>query len=180
MSDNPLKNINLFLIGMMGTGKTTIGEVLARRMGYYFFDTDALIERVSQRTIPDIFATEGEAGFREIESKILAEISAYTKSVIATGGGIVTKQLNWSYLHHGCIVWLDAPLELIRKRIAKDENRPLRANLEELIERRKPLYGQADIRIAIEAEQTPETIVDRILEAIPTILKTAKDNPRSP
>jgi shikimate kinase len=171
MTENPLKNINLFLIGMMGTGKTTIGEVLARRMGYYFFDTDVIIERVSQQTIPDIFSTQGEAGFRKIESQVLAEISAYTKSVIATGGGIVTQQLNWSYLHHGCIVWLDAPVELIRERIATDENRPLRVNLEELIQQRKPLYGQADLRISIEAEQTPDSIVDRILEAIPKVLK---------
>jgi shikimate kinase len=173
MNDNLLKNLNLFLIGMMGTGKTTVGEVLARRMGYYFFDTDILIERVSQKTIPEIFAMEGELGFREIESRVLAEISAYTKSVVATGGGIITQQQNWSYLHHGCVVWLDAPLDLIRERIATDENRPLKANLEELLQLREPLYRQADIKIEIAAGYTPENIVDRILEAIPSVLKTA-------
>jgi shikimate kinase len=173
MNDNLLKNLNLFLIGMMGTGKTTVGEILARRIGYYFFDTDVLIEQVSQKTIPEIFAMEGELGFREIESRVLAEISAYTKSVVATGGGIITQQQNWSYLHHGCVVWLDAPLDLIRERIATDENRPLKANLEELLQLREPLYRQADIKIEIAAGSTPENIVDRILEAIPSVLKTA-------
>ncbi len=173
MNDNLLKNLNLFLIGMMGTGKTTVGKALAQRMGYYFFDTDILIEQVSKKTIPEIFAMEGEVGFREIESQVLAEISAHTKSVVATGGGIITQQQNWSYLHHGCVVWLDAPLDLIRERIATDENRPLKANLKELLQLREPLYRQADIKIEIAAEHTSEHIVDRILEAIPSVLKTA-------
>jgi shikimate kinase len=171
MSDNRLKGLNLFLIGMMGTGKTTVGEVLARRLNYCFFDTDGLIEKIVGKTIPAIFAEVGEAGFREMESQVLAEISAYTKSVIATGGGIVARQTNWSYLHHGCIVWLDAPLDLIRERINTDENRPLRANLAELMEQRKPLYAQADIQIALAPEDTPESIVARIVAAIPSILK---------
>ena len=101
---NLLKGVNIYLIGMMGVGKTTVAQILAQRLGYRFFDTDTLLEQVAGRTINEIFASEGEAAFRELETKILAELSAYTKIAIATGGGIVLRQQNWSYLHHGLIV----------------------------------------------------------------------------
>lgn len=172
-----LKGISIYLIGMMGSGKTTVGKVMAQKLGYRFFDTDVLIEQVAAKSINEIFATVGEASFRELESKVLAELSAYLKSAIATGGGIVLRPENWSYLHHGLIVWLDAPLEVLIKRLAADNTRPLLqvTNYEEklklLLEQRRHLYAQADLQIKIEDGQTPAAIVAELFEMIPTVLK---------
>ena len=89
-----LQGVNVFLIGMMGSGKTTVGQKLAQRLNYRFFDSDVLIERVTQQSINDIFATQGEETFREFETQVLSELAACTKSVIATGGGMVLKPIN--------------------------------------------------------------------------------------
>lgn len=174
---NSLQGISIFLIGMMGTGKTTVGQVLAQRLGYRFFDSDDLIERVTQQSINGIFTSQGEESFRDIESKVLAELSAYTKSVIATGGGIVLRPTNWSYLHHGLIIWLDAPVEVLKKRLVEDTTRPLLQEsdltfkLSTLLEQRRALYQQADLHIHIEENQTPEQITAKLIEQIPTVLK---------
>ncbi|MEC4983109.1 MAG: shikimate kinase [Oscillatoria sp. PMC 1068.18] len=172
-----LQGLNVFLIGMMGTGKTTVGQVLAKQLGYRFFDTDILLERVAGKTINEIFAEEGEEKFRDLESKILQELSAYTRSAIATGGGIILRRQNWSYLHHGLIVWLDVPTEILLERLREDKTRPLlqqadlASKLESLLEQRISLYAQADLHISITREQTPEEIADAIASKIPTVLK---------
>ncbi|NJL82120.1 MAG: shikimate kinase [Chloroflexaceae bacterium] len=174
---NVLQGLNVYLIGMMGTGKSTVGHLLARQLNYRFFDTDVLIERITQQSISDLFATQGEPAFRRLETQVLAQLSAYTKSVIATGGGIVLQQQNWSYLHHGLIVWLDAPAELIVQRLADDQTRPLlqsadrTAKITEILTQRQHLYAEADLHAAISAQQSPQEICDRILEMIPTVLK---------
>ena len=175
--NNLLQGVNIFLIGMMGTGKTTVGNLLARKLGYRFFDTDILIEKVAGQTINQIFATEGEESFRDLESKVLGELSTYTRSAIATGGGIVLRTKNWSYLHHGLIIWLDTPVELLTKRLTEDTTRPLlketdlNSKLTSLLEHRRSLYAQADLHIEIKIEQTPEHIASEVIEMIPTILK---------
>ncbi len=180
-----LQGVNIFLIGMMGTGKTTIGKKLAQRLNYRFFDSDVLIERVTQQTINEIFATEGEEGFRQIESQILSELAACTKSVIATGGGIVLKQKNWSYLHHGLIVWLDTSIEILIERLAKDKTRPLlqetdlSLKLQSLLEQRRSLYAQSDLQIMIDEEKTPDDIVDQILELVPTVIQPKLEIPET-
>lgn len=180
-----LQGVNIFLIGMMGTGKTTVGEKLAERLAYRFFDSDRLIEQVMQQTINEIFATEGEERFRELETQTLSELAACTKSVIATGGGIVLKPKNWSYLHHGLIVWLDTPIPIITKRLATDTTRPLlqetnlTLKLESLLEQRGSLYAQSDLQIMIDEEQTPDDIVEQILELIPTVIKSKLDLPQN-
>jgi shikimate kinase len=172
-----LKGVNLYLIGMMGVGKSTIGRLLAQELGYGFVDTDDVIVQAAGKEINQIFADHGEAEFRKLESNILAQLCAYTKLTIATGGGIVLKQQNWSYLHHGLIVWLDAPVEVILKRLAEDQTRPLlkdadpEAKLRSLLEQRQPLYSQADLHISITDVETPDQIVTRIVSAIPTVLK---------
>ena len=175
-----LKGMSVFLIGMMGVGKTTVGKNLAKQLGYRFCDTDVLIESVANQTISNIFAGAGEASFRELESQVLSEVSAYTKTVIATGGGIVLKQMNWSYLRHGLIVWLDADVDLLLERLKEDSTRPLlqevdpEAKLKSLLEERTHLYRQADLHICLQAEQTPEAIAQQIVSEIPTILKEEK------
>jgi shikimate kinase len=173
-----LQGLNLYLIGMMGTGKTTVGQRLAKELGYRFFDTDVLIERVAQKSINELFAEDGEAFFRELESQVLGEVSACTRSVIATGGGAVLCPVNWGYLRHGLIIWLDAPISLLVERLAEDNTRPLlkmddlSLKLETLLAERKSLYQEADLQIAIAKNENPEQIVLKILEQIPNVLKS--------
>jgi shikimate kinase len=178
-----LKGLNIFLVGIMGVGKTTVGKLIAKEFGYRFFDTDALVEKVAGKTIKEMFATEGEASFRQLESQVLAEVSACTRSSIATGGGIVLQQMNWSYLQQGLVVWLDAPVEVIVERLQKDTTRPLLqaddpgAQLEKLSAARQHLYQQADLHIPVGANDTPEQIAARVIAEIPTVLKSSENPP---
>ena len=178
-----LQGINLYLIGMMGAGKTTIGRLLAQELGYRFVDTDEVIVQVAGCTINQIFAESGEAAFRKLESEVLSQICAYTKLSIATGGGIVLNPQNWSYLHHGLIVWLDAPVELLYNRLAEDRTRPLlqdadpKGKLQSILEKRQRLYSEADLRIGLSEGETPEQITQRILEQIPSVLKNSVSSP---
>jgi len=161
---------------MMGSGKSTIGSRLAHQLEYRFFDTDTIIERVAKKTVRQIFADSSEDTFRALESQVLAEVSAYTRSVIATGGGIVLKQKNWSYLRHGVIVWLDAPIEVLAARLESDTQRPLlqeadpAEKLRSLLQQREALYRQADVRLTYEPEESIEQTCDRLLKGIEQVL----------
>ncbi len=175
--NNFLKGVNLYLVGMMGAGKTTLGRQLAIKLGYGFVDTDEVISQLAGQSITQLFADVGEAEFRQLESRVLAEVSAYTKLAIATGGGIVLRRENWSYLHHGLVVWLDIPVEQLYDRLAVDTTRPLLQNVDDpqeklrsLLEQRQPLYAQADLRITASIEETPEQLATRVLDLIPTVL----------
>jgi shikimate kinase len=178
LSSNLLQGLNLYLIGMMGAGKSTVGKILAKQLGYHFFDTDAVIEQAAEQSIADIFANLGEPTFRELESQVLAELSAYTKLVIATGGGIVLQQMNWSYLRHGLIVWLDVSVDQLSQRLNQDTTRPLLAGenpqqkLATLLQQRQSLYAQADLHIRVQTNESPAQVADRILTQIPSVLKT--------
>lgn len=177
LMDSLLKGVNLYLVGMMGAGKTTVGRELATRLGYRFIDTDAVIEQLTGQSISQLFASFGEAEFRQLESQVLAEICAYKNLAIATGGGIVMRRENWSYLHHGLIVWLDVPVEQLYARLQSDTTRPLLQDpdplgkLRSLLEQRQPLYAQADLRVTVSGEETLEQLATRVLEEIPTVLK---------
>lgn len=166
-----LKKTNLYLVGMMGAGKTTIGRKLANRLGYRFLDTDALIEQTAGQPITDLFAQTGEAAFRTLETQVLAQVSAHTQLVVATGGGIVVDQMNWSHLRHGVVIWLDVPIPVLVSRLSGDTSRPLlkdvdvAAKLEALLAERGDRYALADIRIAYEGRSVGKTC-DRILSAI--------------
>lgn len=158
MSDAPIANIvpaNIFLIGMMGAGKTSVGRVLAKRLGKAFHDSD---HEVVQRTgvgIPLIFEIEGEAGFRTRETAVLGELAQHQNIVVATGGGVVLRDENRALLKRsGCVVYLRATVHELWQRTRYDKNRPLlqvadpQAKLAELHAMRDPLYLEvADIVI---------------------------------
>jgi shikimate kinase len=176
-----LRGTSLYLVGLMGAGKSSTGRALAQALGYRFFDTDQLIEQVSRRSIPEIFASEGETGFRAIETQVLDQLTPYKNLVVATGGGIVTQQQNWSYLRHGLVIWLDPDLATIIARLTADPaeiaQRPLLqtadplAELTALRDRRAPQYAQADVHLPIAADETPEQIVPRAIMAIRAVLR---------
>ncbi|MBW4699649.1 MAG: shikimate kinase [Aphanocapsa lilacina HA4352-LM1] len=172
-----LKGVSLYLVGMMGSGKSTVGRLLAEKLGYGFVDLDALIEQVSGKRVGEIFERAGEAVFRDLESRVLAEVSAYTRLVVATGGGAVLTQRNWGYLHHGVVVWLDADIETLLGRLEHEPGtRPLlgggdrRRRLVELLGERTRLYAQADVRVSAAglppevAEETLRCLAARLVE----------------
>lgn len=139
----------LILIGYRGTGKTSLGKRLARRLSRGFTDTDQLVVTAAGRSIPEIFAEEGEAAFRRREAAALAEACRAGGRVIATGGGIVLLEENMSLLRKcGAVVWLTARPEVILSRIAGDANRPALTGLgpleeiRSMLEIRNPLYAE--------------------------------------
>lgn len=164
---------NILLIGLMGSGKTTVGRLVAQMIGFQIVDTDHLIVDAVGKSIPDIFATEGEAAFRQHESTALRSLLGRRGCVIATGGGIVTQPRNLALLRHlGYTVWLDADPERLARRTAVNTNRPLlngeedpKAKLERLLTERKPLYKSlADLRIKT-AELTPQETAYGVMES---------------
>jgi len=142
---------NLVLIGFMGTGKTTLGRLCAERLGYAFCDTDTLIEARAGRSIPEIFAEQGETAFRQLEREVIAELAAMSGLVIATGGGAPLDAENAHRLRAaGDVVLLTAPPEEILLRVGDPRSRPLLAGasdvhkrIRELLDERMPAYVQA-------------------------------------
>jgi len=146
---------NLYLVGMMGAGKTTVGRTLARRLKLRFVDSDHEIEARCGVKIPVIFEIEGEAGFRARETQVVAELTALDGIVLATGGGVVLLEENRSLLAaRGTVVYLRATPEHLYERVRQDRNRPLLATgdplarLRELYAARDPLYRSiADLAV---------------------------------
>ena len=168
---------SLYLVGMMGSGKTSTGRPLAERLGYGFVDADAVIEQAAGCSIPDIFDRDGEAGFRSLESQVLSAISQRHSLVVATGGGVVTQPENWGLLHSGIVIWLDVVPEQLLQRLNADSTvRPLlqtndpEAALNALLTERRPLYAEADLTVVIN-DETPEAVADGILQLVPSLLK---------
>ena len=168
---------SLYLVGMMGSGKTSTGRPLAERLGYGFVDADAVIEQAAGCSIPEIFDRDGEAGFRGLESQVLSAISQRHSLVVATGGGVVTQPENWGVLHSGIVIWLDVVPDQLLQRLNADRTvRPLlqtadpEAAVNALLNERRPLYAEADLTVVIN-EETPETVADGILQLLPSLLK---------
>ena len=167
---------NIFLIGMMGSGKSQTGPELAKMINYAFVDTDDVIEKASKQSIADIFEKDGETVFRDLEKQVLKEISQHHSLVIATGGGLVTIPENWGILHQGIVIWLDLDLKSSIKRIESDDKkRPLlndddlSQTFSQIYDRRRPMYLESDLRIEVE-EQSPYEVASMIAENLPSIL----------
>ena len=168
---------SLYLVGMMGSGKTSTGRPLAERLGYGFVDADAVIEQAAGCSIPEIFERDGEAGFRSLESQVLNAISQRHSLVVATGGGVVTEPENWGVLHSGIVIWLDVVPDQLMQRLKADSTvRPLlqtadpEADLKALLNKRQPLYAEADLTVVIN-DETPDAVADGILQLLPSLLK---------
>ena len=160
---------NIFLTGFMGTGKSSVGKVLAKRLGRKFSDLDAVIVATAGMSIPDIFAREGEPGFRRLEREALQKISLESGLVVATGGGAVIDPENRRVMRAtGCIVNLTASADAIGARLVDDDTRPLlqednpHSKIVSMLAQREPFYADADVRIETGGRSVAD-IVDEIL-----------------
>ena len=174
---------SIFLIGMMGSGKTSTGRPLAERLGYGFVDADAVIEQAAGCSIAEMFQRDGEPEFRALEKQVLNSISQRHSLVVATGGGVVTQRENWGLLHSGIVIWLDVVQEQLLKRLQTDKTvRPLlqtadpEAALNELLAKRKGLYAEADLTVVIN-DEPPEAVADGIVQLLPGLLKDPTQRP---
>lgn len=164
---------NIFLVGMMGAGKTSVGRVLAKRLNKVFYDSDHVIEERTGVKIPVIFEIEGESGFRHRESAVLDELTALDDVVLATGGGAVLAQENRDRLRtRGTVVYLRASVKDLLNRTRHDKNRPLlqtadpRARLNELYEMRDPLYREVAHVTIDTGSQSLTTLVNRLHQVL--------------
>lgn len=168
--------MNIYLVGFMGTGKTTVGKLLAEKQGWNFIDLDDLIELKEQRRIVDIFAKEGEPYFRKIEKKILKEVATQKKFVVACGGGIVLDKENIKIMKKtGKVICLCASCQAILKRVSSSTARPIlnvakpKERIELLLKMRAPYYMQADKMI-----DTSKLSVKQVVAKISKILTAKK------
>uniref|UniRef100_A0A7S2U848 shikimate kinase n=1 Tax=Attheya septentrionalis TaxID=420275 RepID=A0A7S2U848_9STRA len=167
-----LQGTNIYFIGMMGSGKSAVGDVVARRMGSYnFLDTDEIIEKATSMSIPSIFEAEGEEGFRSIEAQVLDSVHAYVRCVISTGGGAVCRLSNWSKFQTGIVIWLDVDPDTLISRM-QGTDRPLLQTenpletLETLLEERTSRYSQADIQLKITPEMDANAVAEMVIKEL--------------
>jgi shikimate kinase len=178
---------------MMGSGKSTVGKRLAEKLSYRFFDTDDVIEKSLGATVSQIFDENGEEIFRDIETKVLQELSQYARSVISTGGGAVLSRENWGNMRHGIVVFLSGDPKTLASRIQGEEkeNRPLLNDVEEsqqeglvtklsgILEEREKFYNEADIVVLLEDVDTgavlsPESLTGSIMEKLAKAIQDKK------
>lgn len=163
-------NKNIILIGLMGTGKTTVGRQLAKRLKRDFYDSDRVIEERTGADIPLIFEKEGEQGFRSRETAIIDELTQMQGIILATGGGAILSEQNRQYLsERGVVIYLKSNLKTLVERTSKDKNRPLlhadepaEVILQRLLDQREPLYEEiADIIVF-----TANNSIHKVIQAI--------------
>ena len=161
----------VFLVGFMGSGKSTVGRALADEVGWSFVDLDEEIERQEGQTVARIFEDRGEPAFRALESKALAQLVKLVQTgrphVISIGGGAFLSDENFALVaNNGVSIWLDCPLEMVERRLAGSNHRPLARDpqrLRELYQARLPGYAKADYRIAIDSDD-PMIAAKRVME----------------
>ena len=174
MSDikQALQDRSIVLVGLMGAGKTTIGRRLAAQLGLPFVDADHEIEKAAGMSISDIFATHGEAHFREGERKVIARLLQGGPQVLATGGGaFMDSDTRKNIKKSGISIWLRADLDVLMERVSRRNDRPLlqrpdpEAVMRQLIEERYPIYALADI--TVESSNTPhEAVIADLLDSL--------------
>lgn len=164
---------NIFLIGPMGAGKTTIGKLLASELAYDFLDSDREIEKRAGADISWIFDVEGEEGFRKREANIIKDLSQGNRAVIATGGGAVLSEETRKLLKsHGFTAYIYAPLDILLERTAQDKSRPLlqvekpEENFKKILEEREDLYKEV-ANIALDSHRlSSKQVVSQIIKAL--------------
>jgi shikimate kinase len=170
-----MNKTSIALIGFMATGKTSLGQALAKKINYKFIETDKIIEKEAGKSIPKIFAEEGEIIFREYEIAVCKKVSQFNNYVISCGGGAVLNKINIDYLRKNChIVLLTATEEEIYKRIMKDGQgiRPVinkkepKKEITEVLKFREPFYKAAAEIIIDTTEKPIDEIIDEIINKI--------------
>ncbi|MDK2820114.1 MAG: shikimate kinase [Clostridia bacterium] len=170
---------NIVLIGFMGSGKSTIGQILAKELGWRYLDTDAMIEQKVGISIKEIFAKYGEKYFRDLEEKAVSRTLVVSRTVIATGGGAVLSKLNVKNLKPGNkVVWLKVRPETVVDRVGADDGRPLLknqdlSNITKLIEKRQSYYSFADLHIDTD-QKDAAAVAGEIKEALEPWLENLK------
>lgn len=163
---------NIILVGPMGSGKTTVGKQLAKKLRLDFVDSDHMIEDRCGVSISTIFDIEGEDGFRKRETKMLAELCDRTGVVLATGGGAITSEENRILLRKGYVIYLKTSIETQIARTQKNQNRPLLDNvdaenkLRELMAERGELYEQEADLVVVSGDRIVSKVVDEIVDAM--------------
>ena len=159
---------NIFLCGFMATGKSSVGKRLAEKLRFEFIDMDSVIEAESGKTIPQIFASQGESAFRTLESNMVEHLAERTECVVATGGGVIVNPRNLEVLKGcGIVITLTADSETILQRVGSGEDRPMLhgedrlRRIRTLMEKREQAYAQADIIL-----DTSSRSIDEVVEAI--------------
>jgi shikimate kinase len=163
----------IVMVGMMGAGKTAVGQALARRLDVPFTDSDAAIEAAANLSISEIFARDGEVFFREKEAQVIARLLKGRRGVLSIGGGAFLSEANRAHIRrYGVSVWLRATVEVLWPRVRRKSNRPLlktpdpRGTLARLVAERAPIYAQADIVIDTRPELSAAETSALVHEAI--------------
>jgi shikimate kinase len=169
---------NLILVGMMGSGKTTMGRTLAKHLGKTFVDSDEEIIKRTGVTVPHIFDVEGEAGFRQRETAAIRDLVGRDNMVLATGGGTVLAEQNRAMLQqNGIVIYLKASVHDLWQRTRHDRNRPLlqtsnpHAKLTELFQQRDPLYRQVSDVVVQSGKQSVHTLMLHLVDEIESFRK---------
>ena len=169
---------NIFLVGLMGAGKTTVGRALAKKLNKRFIDSDHEIEARTGASIPLIFEIEGEASFRQRESEVIRDLTAQSDIVLATGGGAILKPENRQYLKsRGIVIYLHASVNNILQRTSNDKNRPLlqtadpRARIEQLAREREPYYLEVADFVIETGRPNVQSLVQTIIAQLETVAK---------
>lgn len=164
---------NIFFVGLMGAGKTTIGKLLGKHLGKAFYDTDYEIEKRTGVKISTIFELEGEAGFRKRETAIIQELSQLSNIIMATGGGAILAEENRQLLKaNGTVIYLRANVNELWYRMRNDKHRPLlqnvdiRSKLEQLYAERNPLYTETAALIFDTGNQPVANILNQIEKSL--------------
>ena len=167
---------SIVFVGLMGAGKTVIGRKVASLLDLPFIDSDQEIETVSRMSIPELFATYGEAEFRALERRVVARLLKAGPQVLSTGGGaFMSETTRRAISRYAVSVWLKADLDTLMHRVAKRQNRPLlntedpRAVMQQLIDLRYPTYAQADIAVRTR-DEPKEVIAAEVLDALGAFL----------